>query len=40
MRDKLIHDYFGINYLIVWDVIKNKIPVLKEQIEKVVKEIK
>ena len=25
MRDKLIHDYMGVNYSIVWDVIKNKI---------------
>ncbi len=32
MRDRLIHDYMGINYLIVWDVIKNKIPELYEQI--------
>lgn len=39
MRDKLIHDYFGINYYIVWDVIKNKIPELSKQIEKVIKEI-
>ena len=23
MRDKLVHDYMGINYLIVWDVTKN-----------------
>jgi len=38
MRDKLIHDYFGINYKIVWDVIKNKIPVLQKQIEKVINE--
>ena len=36
MRDKLIHDYFGINYSIVWDVIKNKIPELTKQIEKVI----
>ncbi|GMT45649.1 MAG: DUF86 domain-containing protein [bacterium] len=35
MRDKLIHDYFGINYSIVWDVVKNKIPELAEQIRKV-----
>lgn len=35
MRDKLIHDYFGINYSIVWDVVKNKIPELTEQIEEV-----
>jgi len=37
MRDKLIHDYFGINYSIVWDVVKNKIPELSEQINKVLK---
>jgi uncharacterized protein with HEPN domain len=23
MRDKLIHQYFGINWVIVWDVIEN-----------------
>ncbi|MCK4661910.1 MAG: DUF86 domain-containing protein [Bacteroidales bacterium] len=38
MRDKLIHDYFGINYSIVWDVVQNKIPELTKQIEKVIKE--
>jgi uncharacterized protein with HEPN domain len=32
MRDKLIHDYMGINYYIVWDVIKNKIPELDKEI--------
>ena len=26
MRDKLIHDYIGVNYTIVWDVVRNKIP--------------
>ncbi len=36
MRDKLIHDYMGINYNIVWDVAKNKIPDLKKQIDKVI----
>jgi len=33
MRDMLIHGYFTINYKIVWDVVKNKIPFLKVQIE-------
>lgn len=37
MRDKLIDDYFGINYIIVWDVINNKIPDLRNQIEKIIK---
>ena len=32
MRDRLIHDYLGINYSIVWDVVCNKIPELKKQI--------
>jgi uncharacterized protein with HEPN domain len=29
MRDRLIHDYFGIDYTIVWDVAKNKLPELR-----------
>lgn len=36
MRDRLIHDYMGVNYAIVWDVIKNKIPELYEQINDVI----
>ena len=35
MRDRLIHDYVGVNYSIVWDVVKNKIPELKNQIDQV-----
>jgi uncharacterized protein with HEPN domain len=35
MRDRLIHDYMGINYSIVWDVVKNKIPELHQQITEV-----
>ena len=34
-RDKLIHDYFGIDYDIVWDIVTNEIPELKTQIEKI-----
>ncbi len=32
MRDRLIHDYIGVNYSIVWDVMKNKIPDIHNQI--------
>jgi uncharacterized protein with HEPN domain len=32
MRDRLIHDYFGIDYEIVWDVVQNRIPELRRQI--------
>ena len=35
MRDRLIHDYIGINYSIVWDMFKNKIPDLYNQIQEV-----
>lgn len=35
MRDRLIHDYIGVNYSIVWDVLKNKIPELTSQIKEV-----
>lgn len=32
MRDRLIHDYFGVDFEIVWDVIRNRIPELRRQI--------
>src|ERR1700722_4533977 len=28
-RDKLIHEYFGVDYDIVWDIIENKLPDLQ-----------
>jgi uncharacterized protein with HEPN domain len=34
-RDKLIHDYLGIDYEIVWDIVLHEIPPLKEQIENI-----
>jgi len=37
MRDKIAHFYFGIDYEIVWDVIKNKLPSVKILIKKVIK---
>ena len=37
MRDKLIHDYFGVDYDIVWDVVINKVPALRLQIEEILK---
>ena len=36
MRDRLIHDYMGVNYSIVWDVVKNKIPELSIQVQEVI----
>jgi uncharacterized protein with HEPN domain len=39
MRDRLIHDYIGVNYSIVWDVVKNKIPDLQHQIADILKSV-
>jgi uncharacterized protein with HEPN domain len=33
MRDKLIHDYFGVNVELVWDVVERDLPVLYEKVE-------
>ncbi len=32
MRDRLIHDYFGVDFELVWDVVQTRIPPLREQI--------
>ena len=39
MRDKIIHHYFGVNYYVIWDVVKNKLPDLKLKLEEILKEI-
>lgn len=35
MRDKLIHNYFGVDIDAVWDTVKKDIPTLKEEIKKI-----
>jgi uncharacterized protein with HEPN domain len=35
MRDRLVHDYMGINYRIVWDVATNINPDIRTQIASV-----
>jgi len=39
LRDILIHAYFGIDIEIVWDVIQNKLPELKDQISLILSKI-
>ncbi|HIH44671.1 MAG TPA: DUF86 domain-containing protein [Candidatus Methanoperedenaceae archaeon] len=39
MRNKITHDYFGIDYEIVWNVVKEKLPGLRAQVEQVLKDI-
>lgn len=40
MRNILVHDYFAVNLDVLWDTIKNNIPVLKRQIVKILQELK
>lgn len=32
MRDKLIHDYFGVDLDAVWDTVEKDIPALKSRL--------
>ncbi|MDZ7399368.1 MAG: DUF86 domain-containing protein [candidate division KSB1 bacterium] len=36
LRDKLIHHYFGVNYDIVWHIVKNELPDILYHLEKLV----
>lgn len=38
MRDRLIHNYFGVNYSIVWDLMINKIPPLAQKMQRIIDE--
>jgi uncharacterized protein with HEPN domain len=40
MRNKLIHDYFGVNKKVVWKTVKEDLPTLKKQIIRVINESK
>lgn len=39
MRDKLIHGYFGVDVDAVWDTVKRDMPLLKEKVENIVKDL-
>ena len=39
MRHILVHDYFRINFEILWVVIKEDLPLLKEQVKKYISEL-
>jgi uncharacterized protein with HEPN domain len=35
MRDRVVHAYFGVSMDIVWDIVKNHLPVLRQRISQV-----
>lgn len=39
MRDKISHFYFGVKYEIVWKVVKERLPEIKSEIERILKDL-
>lgn len=35
IRNKIVHEYFNVNYSIVWDTIKDDLPLLKRSLKKI-----
>ena len=35
LRDILIHEYFGIDVEIIWDILQVKLPILENQVKKI-----
>jgi uncharacterized protein with HEPN domain len=33
MRDRVVHNYFGVSLDIVWDVVRNHVPPLREKLK-------
>lgn len=40
MRDKIIHFYFGVDYEIVWKVIKERLPRIKSELIEILEELR
>ena len=40
MRNKVTHEYFGIDYEIIWDIAKNHLPENKDQIQGILNQLK
>jgi len=38
LRDKLIHHYFGVDYELVWNIVKEDVPALKNKLIKLLKQ--
>jgi len=39
MRDRLIHDYFGVDIDVVWLTVTKEVPILKQKIEGILKDL-
>ena len=37
MRDKLIHQYFSVDYELIWDAVKHKLPPIEKRIKEILR---
>ena len=37
VRDRLVHDYFGVNLDIVWQIVSAELPEVASQVESILK---
>ena len=35
LRNRIAHEYFGVNLTIIWNILKNDLPLLKEKIKRI-----
>ena len=38
IRNKIVHDYRGVNLQVIWDTVRNDLPALKSQVQKLLGE--
>jgi uncharacterized protein with HEPN domain len=38
-RNKIIHEYFHVSYVMVWEIIKTDLPLLEIQVDKILSEL-
>ncbi len=39
MRNRIVHEYFGVDIGIVWEIVSNHLPILKKRIEVILKDL-
>ena len=40
MRNRIVHEYFGVDLQIVWQILKNDLPAFKESLERIRSDLK
>jgi len=40
LRNRVIHEYFGVDFKIIWHIIKEELPTLRKQMEQILKKTK